>query len=179
MRNEDIPTTHLDAIRRAKTGRVTAVHHISLGWMSPKAYYALQKAHEAEGALLKAVEGGYRVSAALYSVVGHLTLPVLGIEVPIPIGPALATAAAVELALAIETKNTTEALHAGYKLFGPFGALVQLYESVHGALDTAGAIAKAIADAAAAAAAATEKAKRESQFGGPTPPLQPPPGIQL
>jgi len=132
MPNEGVLTSHVDAMRRAKTGRVTAVHHIALGWISPRAYYALQKAHEAEKAALEVARGGYLLNAAIYGFMPEVG--VAGISIPIPAGPALLGAAIVHLTAAIQAKDPKEILHAAFKVAGPFGAVMQAVESLQGAL---------------------------------------------
>lgn len=125
---------HIAAFRRAKdrSREITQVRHVQFGWMKPADYYRLGKIHDLLPLLEKAIEGGYRVQAAILSTVTDI---VIGpITIPIPIGPALAGASALELAQAIANQDVPEILHAGFKLFGPFGAIVQIVESVEGAL---------------------------------------------
>jgi len=130
--------THVDRVGRLKSGEVSRVHHIALGWMPVKAYYALQKAHELEKLGLEAVKGGYMLNAAIYGFMPEVGIA--GITVPIPAGPALLGAALVHLAAAIQGKDVQGIAHAAFKVFGPFGAVVQALESLQGATQLGEAI---------------------------------------
>lgn len=121
---------HIDKYRRTRTGSVVAVHHVGLGkWVSMRDYYLWQKEHELRAQLMpvlaKVVEGGYRMSAAIYSFMPS----VLG--VPIPAGPALLTAAITDLVTTNINADPQRYLKALFKVAGPFGALLQTYESLN------------------------------------------------
>ena len=127
---------HLDSFRRGKRGQVTQVHHIALGWMPVKQYYAMQKAHEMQPFLVETVRGGYAMNATIYGAIPSASIA--GFGIPVPIGPALLAAAMLDLIEAIRERDNARIAKAAFKVFGPFGAVLQGIESLQGALGLGG-----------------------------------------
>ena len=115
---------HIVAVRRRRGGEITQVKHAALGWMPVKDYYGLQKAHDFLPLIEKIVEGGYRINVAIYGT----AIEVLGFT--LPIGLALASAAVFDLFTTDAMTDPQRFVKALFKVAGPFGALLQLGESI-------------------------------------------------
>lgn len=127
---------HVDKYRRSRTGSVVAVHHVGMGkWMSMRDYYLLQKAHDAEPLLREAVKGGYLLNAVIYGFMPEVS--VAGFTVPIPAGPALLGAALLDVftQMNVQPMNPLLLAKALFKVAGPFGALLQAFESTVGTVE--------------------------------------------
>lgn len=116
---------HIIQVRRGKTGRILEVDHVAFGWMKPERFYQLQKVHDLLPLLTKAVEGGYRMKAALWR--STIEVKLFGSGTQIPIGIAIFGAAiglhGIHKALGRQFESMMDIL----ALFLPFGELWYLY----------------------------------------------------
>lgn len=106
---------HIVQVRRRKNGEIIHVKHCTWGWISPKAYYAMQKF---EDVLPQIVEGGYRAKAALWS----LSVEVLGFS--IPLGLLFPSIAAKGMIDAYGSKNVPNFVYWAAAFFLPFGEVL-------------------------------------------------------
>lgn len=75
---------HIAGIRYTRKGRkISHILHPVLGWIKVRDYYYLQKIHDAMPAIVKVIEGGYRIKAALWSMEASIPLKV---PLSVPIG---------------------------------------------------------------------------------------------
>ncbi len=116
---------HIVQFRRGTSGRITEVDHVQFGWMKPERYYQLQKLHDAMPLMAKAIEGGYRMKAALWNQ--SLKVEVLGTGVSIPMSIAFTSAALGLYVLHTTEGKQAEALLDIAALFLPFGELWYFY----------------------------------------------------
>lgn len=70
---------HIVHVRRRKNGEIVAVKHSTFGWMSPQAYYGLQKVHDIIPILGPVIQGAYQLKWAIASS----TVSAEGISIPI------------------------------------------------------------------------------------------------
>lgn len=117
-------THHIVAVRRRRGGEITKVKHVAWGWISPEAYYGLQKLHDVLPIVEKVVEGGYRLKAALWSI--DISFGVLATGSEFPLGMAF-VAGALGLAAIDEAAGRPELAALDILALGlPFGEIYLL-----------------------------------------------------
>lgn len=124
---------HIVQVRQRKNGEITQVKHAALGWMTADQYYMLQKLHDP--LVVEAAKMGWAFNIAVYTFMP--SAEVAGFGVSIPVGPALLLAAIVDLIEALASKDPQRTLKAFVKIFMPFGVILQIAESVQGAVSLA------------------------------------------
>jgi hypothetical protein len=125
-------------VRRRKNGEIVAVKHSTFGWMSPKEYYFLQKAHDAMPLLEEVIRGGYQVNAMVWGF--NPEISILGEAIPIPAGAALLGTSVWNLYQEIVSLQAGEPhwerlLYVAWSVLGPFGAILQIMDSIQAVLD--------------------------------------------
>lgn len=130
---------HIVHVRRRKNGEIVAVKHATFGWINPQSYYGLQKAHDLMPLVQEAIEGGYRVNAMIWGF--NPTISIAGEAIPIPAGAALFGASVWNLyqeitAIQAGTPHWERLLWVAWSVFGPFGAVLQVFDTISAFLDS-------------------------------------------
>lgn len=136
---------HIAGVRYTRTGRrISHVLHPMLGWLTIHDYYMLQKLHDAEPMLLEAAKAGWAFNVAIYSFMPEVSI--LGTGLALPIGPAMLGAVIAQLHGAILAQDGRTILWALAKLAMPWGAVLQMMESLQGTIETYEVVTQSISD---------------------------------
>lgn len=115
---------HIVAVRTGRrNGEIIAVKHATYGWISPKAFYGLQKVHDVLPLITEFAKLGWAFNVAIYTLTPEL------VGVPIPIGPWLLKDALTPLIEgAFEAHDWTAVASSLERTVLPWGALIQVID---------------------------------------------------
>ena len=124
---ENFAVHHIVAVRTVRGGEISAVKHVTYGWLKPIEYYELQKTHELAEMAIPIISAGYTMKGYIMSSTVNLDFLASGFSVPFGVIEVMGafTLYAADLASGNQLLQTLDLL----ALFLPFGELYYLFRA--------------------------------------------------